>query len=211
MEPVEYTSAFPAYHNPAYPVSRPSLIGLGGYAGAGKTFLADRLVADHNFIRFKFADTLKAMTRAFLFGIGMDAGDVEASIDGPLKEKALPGLPYITPRVLMQTLGTEWGRNSIHRDVWVRVVEQRVQVSRSQGFNIVLDDVRFANEADMIRRLGGIVVQVHGPDVCVGRHVSERQDYHADNHIANTARNPGYADIAASMLAQWGRERAGVN
>lgn len=60
----------------------------------------------------------------------------------------------------MQTVGTEWGHDMIHRDLWVKVVEQKIrQVRREGATGVVVSDVRFDNEADFIRDWhGGAVV-----------------------------------------------------
>jgi CRP/FNR family transcriptional regulator len=56
----------------------------------------------------------------------------------------------------MQTLGTEWGRQCMDADIWVRAWAARAALLTSA----VADDVRFQNEADMIRNLGGVIIRV---------------------------------------------------
>ena len=64
----------------------------------------------------------------------------------------------------MQTLGTEWGRNMIGPDVWVRLTMHRVDDLLASGVNVIIDDVRFDNEAEAIReRDGQIVTLSRGP------------------------------------------------
>jgi hypothetical protein len=55
-------------------------------------------------------------------------------------------------------LGTEWGRDLIHPDIWV--IAARAQIERYGDADIVFDDVRFENEASMIRELGGLIIHV---------------------------------------------------
>ena len=50
----------------------PLLIGLTGYAGAGKDTVADRLEARHHFERAAFADCLKDMLAVLLEALGAD-------------------------------------------------------------------------------------------------------------------------------------------
>lgn len=140
------------------------LIGLTGPAGCGKTTAATHLVEDHGFVRMKFAQALKDMLRAM--------GLTERQIEGDEKDIGIPHLG-VTPRYLMQTLGTEWGRKCIDGDFWVSVLEPQVREALDQGVSVVIDDVRFDNEAEMIRRLGGTVVFVTGRGGIDGSHDSE--------------------------------------
>lgn len=61
-----------------------------------------------------------------------------------------------TPRLLMQTLGTEWGRDKIYSDLWIDLFELRAKL-----FDwVVCTDVRFLNEAAVIRELGGTLIKI---------------------------------------------------
>lgn len=73
-----------------------------------------------------------------------------------------------TPRHIMQTLGTEWGRELIHPDVWVRAMGRRIF---SQP--VVVADVRFPNEAMLVRNLG-VLIHVEGRGGIDGDHESEQ-------------------------------------
>lgn len=127
-----------------------TLIALTGLAGSGKSTVADYLIEQHDFARMKFAQGLKDMLRA----IGLDDDDIE----GSGKEQPHYKLCMRTPRHAMLTLGTEWGRNLIGEDLWVRILEDRI--NGSFHTDIVVDDCRFPNEAAMIKRLGGQVWRI---------------------------------------------------
>lgn len=60
-------------------------------------------------------------------------------------------------RYIMQTLGTEWGRELIHPDIWVKLAEC---VLFERGERMIISDVRFDNEADFIRSHGGVILHV---------------------------------------------------
>lgn len=128
-----------------------TIIGFSGPAGAGKSTAARILVEQHGFRLVKFAGPLKAMLRAILPG-----DDVNEWIEGALKETVHPVLGC-TPRHAMQTLGTEWGRRCIDPELWVNLARADICTDES---NVVLDDVRFENEAEMIRSLGGMVIEI---------------------------------------------------
>jgi hypothetical protein len=73
--------------------------------------------------------------------------------DRELKEKPDAALFGRSPREVMQSFGTDWGRKLIHPDIWVRRVENKLV-----HFNrCLLSDVRFDNEAQMIKRNGGVI------------------------------------------------------
>lgn len=145
------------------------IIGITGRARTGKDTLANFLVEDHGFLKLSFA----APIRAFASDItGIPVAELE---NGPAKEAPLEWLGGVSPRYIMQTVGTEWGRDMIDRDLWVKVVEQKIrQARRSGAAGVVISDVRFDNEAEFIRQWGGRVVELARPGTAaVAAHSSE--------------------------------------
>lgn len=143
---------------------KPRLIALTGLAGSGKTTAAEALM-EQGWLRVKFADTLKRMVRAM--------GLTDEHIEGSLKEVPVDWLGGRTPRYLMQSIGTEWGRRMVHPDVWVSITRQRILEAQADGFDVVVDDCRFDNEAATVRDLGGRVVCIVGRGGIAGTHESE--------------------------------------
>jgi hypothetical protein len=82
-----------------------------------------------------------------------------------------------SPRELMQSLGTEWGRNMVHPELWLLLAEQNLEFlaqtyDTATGF--VISDLRFENEADFVRKRGGIVLHILRSDAAeVNPHFSE--------------------------------------
>jgi hypothetical protein len=144
--------------------------------GSGKSVIAKYLEREHGFAVVKFAGALKAMTRVFLSRLGYDVKTVERMVEGDLKEKPLPLFTnsVVTPRSIMQTLGTEWGRHEIDLHVWTKVAMAEAALFMQQGQSVVIDDMRFFNEFQAVRMAGGLIVKVHRPGAqkTVG-HVSE--------------------------------------
>jgi hypothetical protein len=139
----------------------PHLIGLYSPAPqSGKTTVA-RYLAGHGFYTVPMAGPLKRMTRVFLELSDYGPNTIEELLTAN-KEERLAGI-NVTPRHLMQTLGTEWGRACVHPDVWVQLWETMANRYLSGGDPVVVDDVRFPNEADMIRSLGGELWSVYRP------------------------------------------------
>lgn len=48
--------------------------------------------------------------------------------------------------------------------VWIDAIQKRIQPYLDNGFNVVITDVRQANEVQHIRSLGGYVVKVHADE-----------------------------------------------
>jgi len=160
------------------------IIGLCGAAGAGKNTVAERLCLEHKFVPLAFADPLYAAVSA-ITGL-----TVEQLQDRSRKENTL-GWISCSPRKLLQTLGTDWGRNMIHPEIWVMATMQRADVA---GCDICITDVRFPNEAAAIKARGGVVWRVVRPGFGVlggdtASHESERgiPSEYVDDEIVNAA------------------------
>ena len=173
------------------------LIGLVGRKGSGKSTLA-RMLVERGFSRQPLAGPLKAMLRALLYQQGVDHDLVEEMIDGALKETPSALLGGKTPRHCMQTLGTEWGRDLIAPTFWLDVWTERVRGTD----RVVCDDVRFLNEAQRVRRLGGWIVRVTRSDLpaSVDPHPSEieMESIVVDHEIINPEGAPH--DMIAQLL-----------
>lgn len=141
------------------------IIGITGPAGAGKDLVASMLPGAH---RIAFADPLYEGLSAML-------GIPEALLRSrATKETPLAGLGK-SPRQLLQSLGTEWGRQMVCSDVWLQAAYWRWEKAAAAGHGlIVVPDVRFENESRLIHDQGGEVWLIHRPGVePVSAHVSE--------------------------------------
>lgn len=144
-----------------------NLIGVIGVAGSGKTLVARHLVDRYGFERRRFAEPMKRMLK---LGLGL----TDEELDGDAKQRPLPAFGWCTPRHIMQTLGTDWGRRMIHSDIWVSVFRQEADRDLAAGKLLVVDDVRFHNEAAGIKALGGTLWRVYRPGLATMDHASER-------------------------------------
>ncbi|WDH24086.1 deoxynucleotide monophosphate kinase [Pseudomonas chlororaphis] len=148
---------------------KPILIGLAGPARSGKSTAADHLVRNHLLEHYAFADPLRS---GLMEIFNLDPDDFE----GDKKEQPIDWLGH-SPRQLMQSMGTEWARQMVHPDVWVKIAEQNLnylQNSLSGVVGFVVSDVRFENEAEFIRQRGGTIVHISRPDAAaVNPHISE--------------------------------------
>lgn len=152
------------------------IIGLTGRKRSGKSTAARYLVEDHGFTELSFAEPLKRMALAVDPIIGFrstpDGGqrvylsDVVHEIGWECAKDEYPEV-----RRFLQRLGTEGVRDHIGQDTWVnlaeleiiRVIRENTKAGGVAQANIVFADVRFENEADLIRDWGGVVIEVYRP------------------------------------------------
>lgn len=112
--------------------------------GCGKSTVAKYLTQNKPSTLIPLAAPLKKMLATLLedFDIGQD--DIRRYINGDWKERPIPEIPgNPTARFLMQTLGTEWGRNLVHEDLWVQAWTRK---TARYCLAVVVDDVRRLNE-----------------------------------------------------------------
>lgn len=142
---------------------RPAVIGIAGLARTGKDTVTNFILSQIGGYRYSFADPMRDMLKA----IGVDLSDPYWQ---DRKEVPIPALGA-SPRRLMQTLGTEWGRELINPNLWLILAKQRLL---SFGPGMIISDVRFENEASWIRDIGGLVIHVIRPSATkIDEHVSE--------------------------------------
>lgn len=132
------------------------IIGIHGKKGSGKSTVADMMVSlsDRSIWPAMFAQKIKDMV-----GVLVDMTPEELE-DRDIKEKVIPGVGF-SPRDLMQTLGTEWGRN-MDEDFWVKILmreyDRSIQVYPNCVWAVV--DCRFENECKAIRDRGGKLIKI---------------------------------------------------
>jgi rhodanese-related sulfurtransferase len=137
------------------------IIGVIGFIGSGKGTAADILVEKHGFVKLSFADAVKDATAA-IFGWqrSLLEGDTEESRE--FREKSDDwwatkfGFNHFSPRLALQLMGTEAGRDVFHKDVWVYALERKMEMYQ----NVVIADVRFPNEIEWMHSKGGFAVRV---------------------------------------------------
>jgi len=141
------------------------LIGLTGLSGSGKDTVADYLVSNHNFFKLTFAKPIHDLILALL------DWEYEYEFLTEIKNEPHPNLFGKTPRELMQFIGTEWGRDMVHPDLWLRRV-QTLKKDLTNMTHFVISDVRFENEADWVRS-EGTLIHIHRSTIERFPHSSE--------------------------------------
>lgn len=141
---------------------KPRIIGLAGPAGSGKSTVAGILTNHHGYTELQFASRIKHIVVRLL---GINLRELETQ-----KEKQIEKLGC-SPRHMLQTLGTEWGRNMVHPDIWVNLLERDLRCFVPDS-KIVISDCRFANEAAWLRERGELW-HLARPGGDVQAHISE--------------------------------------
>jgi len=157
------------------------IIGLSGYARCGKDTVAKVLIDGYNFERVAFADPLRDMLLK-IDPILFNGRRLTAFIDEYGWELAKG---HYEVRRLLQTLGVA-ARNVIDSDVWVNAAVAKIEAITS---NCIITDVRFENEAQKIKDLGGQVWRVERPGIkAINEHISESNldSWEFDRYIRNT-------------------------
>jgi hypothetical protein len=182
------------------------IIVLCGPKGSGKDTVANMLLTEHGFVKEAFANPLKQMVEiafprfsyASLYGsselreeqfkeypfsgICVSCGrDCEESFGTPgTVFCSLCNLEYpefVSPRIALQTLGTEWGRR-LSPNIWVSAAFDRILIRKNKGLrdrDWVITDARFANEIDFARAAGAITVRITGRSQGSSNHPSEME------------------------------------
>lgn len=138
------------------------IIGVCGIKGSGKDTIGNIICKnDDSFVKMSFADTLKDITsilmgwdRKLLQGDTIESREWREKADDYWSDAFGK---MITPRIILQQLGTEVLRNNFLESIWVDSLKKKIINSDK---NIVITDVRFPNEIDMIKELGGTIYRV---------------------------------------------------
>lgn len=182
-------------------MKRPAaIIGFTGYAGSGKDTAADALV-NLGYIRISFADRVREMLGAL---------DPIIPIPSTARHERLS--TYVTRhgwdsakrdigevRELLQRLGTEAGRNLLGENVWVDPTLALI----TPGHNYVIPSVRFNNEAERIRQLGGYIYRIDRPGTGpINSHATEHGVAHEllDGIIPNNTTITGLQKRIARLI-----------
>lgn len=149
------------------------LIGIAGKAGSGKDTAGEHLVEHHGFKQYAFANPIRAMLAA------LGAFPASDLIDRETKEVVIGWLGK-SPRQMAQTLGTEWGRELVHPQLWVLMAQRRWEAAQAAGEDLVITDVRFENEVLWVKEQGGQVIALERSGIAaVSAHASELFDISA--------------------------------
>jgi hypothetical protein len=135
------------------------LVGFLGFIGSGKG-TAGEILQQSGFIPVSFAGKLKdAVACIFGWPRRLLEGDTDESrafreAKDEYWTKVLK--KTITPRLVLQWMGTEAGRNVFGVDLWVGALLRDIDPLN----NYVITDVRFPNEIQMVSDSGGRLIEI---------------------------------------------------
>lgn len=167
------------------------IIGLSGQKQSGKSTLGNLLAEKYGLLHTSFAAPMREFVAKL---VGCDVVQLEE-----IKETPIAWLNGRTPRHMLQTLGTEWGREMVSSQLWVLVAMRKALLSG----RAILSDVRFANEATAIRAAGGVVIRIARDNACQpDSHTSERplQETMIDFELRNNGTPEELLDAAERVI-----------
>lgn len=150
------------------------IVGLTGYAGAGKDEVGKCFVAA-GYRRVAFADALKTTARK----LGWDGNKDDRG------------------RRFLQLLGE--AMRVLDPEYWIKQAARAMSRPLAAGNCFVITDVRYVNEAEWIRKNGGVIIRVVRPLLGpANNHVSEleMEAYNCDASIYNDGT---LSDLAAEV------------
>jgi len=149
------------------------IIGVTGRKRHGKDVVADYLVKAYGYKKHAFAYPIKNAVHE-LFGFN------NRQLYGDLKE-VKDEFWGVTPRVIFQYLGTDVFRIGIQKIIphiednfWIKNMER--YINSNSDSNIVISDIRFQNEVDLIKKMGGYIIRIIRPKIDNNKfsdHISE--------------------------------------
>lgn len=160
------------------------IIGLSGIAGCGKDTAAAAIKElEPSTDVFAFAGPLKEACK-ILFNFSND------QLHHPTIKEEIDERWERSPRQIFQWLGTDILRTHINQDFFVMNMKQRIDSSKADY--IIISDVRFDNEAELIRSLGGKIVKIernNGKTTKHSQHITEKgiSPHLIDSVIQNNA------------------------
>jgi hypothetical protein len=134
-----------------------TLIAICGWIGSGKGTVSDILVEHYGYTKISFADSLKdsvaaifGWPRHLLEGDTVESRQWREQID-PWWAQRL-GIKELSPRWVLQHLGTNTLRHHFHQDIWLASFENKL---RNIDTPVVVPDCRFTNEIASIHQHQG--------------------------------------------------------
>jgi len=164
------------------------IIGISAKIGCGKTFLTNFFLEEYpEYIKLGFGDVLKQECSE-TYGYPLEWNYTE---EGKVEIITLIGhhVDGMTVREILQWHGTEY-RRAEDETYWLRkmidILGFKNQFSglfdKHTTINIVIDDVRFINEANFVKYYGGILIRINPyPEWKSGLYANHRSETELDN------------------------------
>lgn len=175
------------------------IIGLVGFIGSGKDTVANEFVKQ-GCVRDSFAAPLKDLCssifgwpRELLEGDTAESREFRETPDIFWTRKL--GIDNFTPRVALQLIGTDVMRKHFSDSIWLNSLEYRIRKA-SNNRCVVISDVRFKNELELIKSMNGHVVWVRRGELPEWYDVAVSA--HTGNAVSRKIMQTRYRDIHES-------------
>ena len=161
----------------------PSVVGICGNIGAGKNEVAQWLNKQFGYVIRGYSDPLyRQLALLDPYIVSFDRSYLAGWYT---TLRAVYGHEYMKRnysevRRYLRLLGSECGRDIHGADCWVR----RMDIDRKDDIRTVIQGVRFTNEVEHIKGLGGVMIWVSAPD----------RETPPEDHVSENAIN--YAEVA---------------
>ena len=174
------------------------IVAISGKIGSGKSTVGE-IFEKNGFELDSFAKSVKDICSTLF---GYDRNIIEGSTPEDRKWREtidkkhtnLIGKDF-TPRDAMVLVGTEFGRNMIHPNIWIETLFNRYDKNK----DLLITDLRFPNEYDEIKKRGGIVIRINRFYKNNSDHISEcALDNHNFDYVIDN--NSTLYDLEISVL-----------
>lgn len=172
------------------------IIGITGLKHNGKDTIANYLCQKYNYTKIAFADPLKEACQS-IFGFNYE------QIHGSLKETLDEYWFGLTPRQILQFVGTELFRKEMKRlneefgeELWILSAKKKITeiIKNNENALIVISDVRFPNECEMIKKQNGTLIRVVRSSVNISHDLHDSEKYVSDLEVDYEIINDGSID-----------------
>lgn len=172
------------------------IIGIIGLNGSGKNTVANILqeeFKENNFLIDSFAKPVKDIA-SIIFNWNRDMLEGNTKESRAWREQKDENWSNILnkeiiPRKILQLIGTEFGRELLGNNIWIESLKERYQ-----NKNIIISDIRFQNEAEEIKKIGGILIRVNRGEKPKYLKDIESQNFNSINEIKDFM-NINYPEI----------------
>ncbi len=138
------------------------IVGISGKIGSGKSTIAEEF-KKCGFYLDAFANSVKDVSNLIF---GFDRNKLEGISKEDRIWRETPDERYsnllgknFSPRDSLILIGTTFGRNQIHQNVWIETVFNR----HLSNQNLLITDVRFPNEYESVKKRGGVLIRINRP------------------------------------------------
>lgn len=145
-------------------------VAICGFQGSGKDTMASILVSKYGYVQFSFASILKDIIallfqwdRRMLDGTSNESRIWREEVDEWWATHLQ--IPHLTPRWVLQHIGTDVFRNQFHKDIWILHMKRKIIEFQNEMYvgnmnRIVISDCRFPNEFELLNELGFQIIHI---------------------------------------------------